>query len=99
MDFPTGNEKGEYLALDFGGTNLRVVLIRLEGNGKFEVIKKVAKPLVKPGEYDFICADANADELFDFIADMVEEAVDGDHDKKISFRPYILFPICPDKYL
>ena len=66
IGLPTGKETGEYLALDFGGTNLRVVLIRLDGEGKFEVIKKVAKPLVVPGEYDFICADANADELFDF---------------------------------
>lgn len=92
IGLPTGNEKGEYLALDFGGTNLRVVLIRLEGSGKFEIIKKVARPLVKPGEYDFICADAKADELFDFIADMVEEAVDGNHDKKYFLGHTFSFP-------
>ena len=28
IGLPTGKETGEYLALDFGGTNLRVVLIR-----------------------------------------------------------------------
>lgn len=41
IGLPTGKETGEYLALDFGGTNLRVVLIRLDGEGKFEVIKKL----------------------------------------------------------
>ncbi len=92
IGLPTGKEQGEYLALDFGGTNLRVVLIRLEGDGKFEVLKKVAKPLVKPGEYDFICADANADELFDFIADMVEEAIDGNRDKKYLLGHTFSFP-------
>ena len=82
IGLPTGKEQGEYLALDFGGTNLRVVLIRLLGEGKYEVVKKVAKPLVVPGEYDFICADAKAEELFDFIADMIDEAIEKNHDKK-----------------
>ncbi|ORX36465.1 hexokinase-domain-containing protein [Kockovaella imperatae] len=35
--WPTGEEKGEYLALDLGGTNLRVCLVTLMGHGKFEV--------------------------------------------------------------
>ena len=45
VGLPTGEETGEYLALDFGGTNVRVLRIRLDGHGKFEVLKKVAKPL------------------------------------------------------
>lgn len=36
MEYPTGNETGDYLALDFGGTNLRVVMVHLLGNGKIE---------------------------------------------------------------
>ena len=39
VGLPTGEEKGEYLALDFGGTNVRVLRIRLDGHGKFEVLK------------------------------------------------------------
>ncbi|KAK8861266.1 hypothetical protein IAR55_002085 [Kwoniella newhampshirensis] len=35
--WPTGEEKGDYLALDLGGTNLRVCLVTLLGHGKFEV--------------------------------------------------------------
>ncbi len=92
IGLPTGEETGEYLALDFGGTNLRVVLIRLDGKGKFEVIKKVAKPLVVPGEYNFICADAKAEELFDFIADMVEEVISGNHSKKYLLGHTFSFP-------
>ncbi|KAK0556133.1 hypothetical protein OC846_001352 [Tilletia horrida] len=34
---PDGSEKGTYLALDLGGTNLRVCQIQLHGSGKFEL--------------------------------------------------------------
>ncbi|KAK4689198.1 hexokinase, partial [Tremellales sp. Uapishka_1] len=35
--WPTGEEVGEFLALDLGGTNLRVCLVTLQGHGKFEI--------------------------------------------------------------
>jgi len=35
--WPKGTETGEYLAVDLGGTNLRVCLVKLQGNGKFEI--------------------------------------------------------------
>ncbi|KAK6907039.1 hypothetical protein I203_101028 [Kwoniella mangroviensis CBS 8507] len=35
--WPSGKEVGEYLALDLGGTNLRVCLVTLQGQGKFQV--------------------------------------------------------------
>lgn len=35
-DFPTGKETGNYLAIDLGGTNLRVVLVKLGGNRDFD---------------------------------------------------------------
>jgi hexokinase len=31
----TGEEVGQFLALDLGGTNLRVVLVELQGRGKY----------------------------------------------------------------
>ncbi|KAK0537062.1 hypothetical protein OC842_001758 [Tilletia horrida] len=34
---PNGDEKGTYLALDLGGTNLRVCQIELQGGGKFQL--------------------------------------------------------------
>ena len=35
--YPSGKETGEYLAVDLGGTNLRVCLVTLHGEGRFEV--------------------------------------------------------------
>jgi hexokinase len=35
--YADGTEMGEYLALDMGGTNLRVCLVSLKGQGKFEI--------------------------------------------------------------
>ncbi|KAF8323783.1 hexokinase [Clavulina sp. PMI_390] len=35
--WPNGSEQGDYLALDLGGTNLRVCLVTLQGGGKFEL--------------------------------------------------------------
>ncbi|KZT50279.1 hypothetical protein CALCODRAFT_444837 [Calocera cornea HHB12733] len=35
--WPRGSETGSYLALDLGGTNLRVCLVTLAGGGKFEI--------------------------------------------------------------
>ena len=89
---PTGKETGEYLALDFGGTNVRVLRIRLEGAGKFEVVKKVAKPLRVEGVYDFVGAGSTAEQMFDFIAELVDEAVEGDHETKYLLGHTFSFP-------
>jgi hexokinase len=35
--WPSGKEKGSYLAVDLGGTNLRVCEVELEGEGKFAI--------------------------------------------------------------
>ena len=85
LGLPTGEERGDYLALDFGGTNVRVLLYRLEGNGRYEVLSHVAKPLKVDGVYDFIGAQATGEEMFDFLAGLVNEAVSADH-----VTPYLL---------
>ena len=92
VGLPTGAETGEYLALDFGGTNVRVLRIRLEGDGKFEVVRKVAKPLKVEGIYDFIGEGSTAEQMFDFIAGLVDEAVDGDHSTKYLLGHTFSFP-------
>lgn len=92
VGLPDGNETGEYLALDFGGTNVRVLRIRLEGNGKFEALKKVAKPLKVAGVYDFIGEGSTAEQMFDFIAGLVDEAVDGNHETKYFLGHTFSFP-------
>ena len=35
--WPTGEEQGDYMAVDLGGTNLRVCHVVLKGEGKFEM--------------------------------------------------------------
>lgn len=39
----SGKEEGRFLALDLGGTNLRVVLVTLEGDGKFQTVSTKSK--------------------------------------------------------
>lgn len=38
-----GKEEGHFLALDLGGTNLRVVLVTLEGEGKFKTVSSKSR--------------------------------------------------------
>ncbi|WVR05189.1 hypothetical protein IAU60_002201 [Kwoniella sp. DSM 27419] len=62
---PDGSEEGTFLALDLGGTNLRVCEVRLFGQHKFEIKQqkyKVSDEL-KEGQ---------AKVLFDYIADSVD---------------------------
>ena len=78
IGLPTGEEKGEYLALDFGGTNVRALRLRLLGNGRHELLGKAAAPLRQAGKHDYVSARATATELFDFIAGLIETVLDGD---------------------
>ncbi len=74
LGLPSGSEQGVYIALDFGGTNVRVSRIRLLGNHCFIVEKKISRPLKSDGVYNYTSSHTTAEELFDFIADMVGEA-------------------------
>lgn len=68
LNFPTGQETGDYLAIDLGGTNLRVVLVKLLGDHKFDTTQsKFALPKqLRTG---------SADELWDFIAQCLQKFV------------------------
>ena len=96
VGLPSGKETGEYLALDFGGTNIRVFLIRLDGEGKFEILKRVGRPLIVPGEYNYISKDATAEQMFDFIAALIDEAIDGDRSRKFYLGHTFSFPSTQD---
>ncbi len=96
VGLPTGNEKGEFLALDFGGTNVRVLRIKLEGEGRYEVIKKVGEPLIIPGKYDYIGKNSTVDEMFGFLARLIDEAIDGDHNSKFYLGHTFSFPSTQD---
>ncbi|ANB14971.1 hexokinase 2 [Sugiyamaella lignohabitans] len=72
MDWPTGKETGTYLALDMGGTNLRVAEITLDGKRGFDVIQsKYHMPKnIKTG---------TSDELWDYIAGCLEQFLASHH--------------------
>ncbi len=62
VDRPTGNEKGKFLALDLGGTNFRILKLKLMGKGRVGASK------VKKFLLDKKRITGSGDSLFDFIA-------------------------------
>lgn len=80
LNKPSREERGTFLALDFGGTNVRVLLTELLGEGKFVVHARAGNPLrdVK-GEYNYISGNSTANQLFDFIAKQIATVVKPDH--------------------
>ena len=77
LDYPTGEETGEYLAIDLGGTNLRVVNVTLKGNNQFET--KQSKYSLPEG-----IRTAEADELFKFMAECLKTFVDDNFPSNLS---------------
>ena len=74
LGFPTGNETGTYLALDMGGTNLRVCEIHLpEEKGEFDIIQSKYR---MPEELKT----GTADELWDYIADCLQQFIEYHHE-------------------
>jgi hexokinase len=81
LGLPTGNERGLYLALDFGGTNVRVQLVELLGGGRWHIRRQSAAPLRDiAGGYDYTAAAADGGQLFAFLADRIATLVDADRD-------------------
>jgi len=73
MSFPDGYETGTYLALDMGGTNLRVCQITLtEAKSEFDIIQsKYRLPdELKTGE---------SEELWEYIADCLNQFLETHH--------------------
>lgn len=65
---PCGSETGTYIALDLGGTNLRVCEVQLEGNGQ---IRSSGQKFTVPESLK----KGKGDDLFDFIADCVSQFI------------------------
>ena len=77
IGLPRGTEAGEFLALDFGGTNARAARVRLTPPGRFEILCHVARPL-RGDDYDYTGSQTTAAELFGFLADLVVQAAGGE---------------------
>jgi len=74
MGFPTGLETGTFLALDMGGTNLRVCEINLpEEKGEFDIIQSKYR---MPEELKT----GNAEELWAYIADCLQQFIEYHHE-------------------
>lgn len=74
MGFPTGHETGTFLALDMGGTNLRVCEIHLpEEKGEFDIIQSKYR---MPEELKT----GTADELWGYIADCLQQFIEYHHE-------------------
>lgn len=73
MGYPTGDEQGTFLALDMGGTNLRVCeIILTEEKGEFDIIQSKYK---MPEELKT----GDKDELWEYIADCLKNFIDMHH--------------------
>ncbi|KAL2811439.1 putative glucokinase [Aspergillus granulosus] len=64
---PTGTEKGEFLAVDLGGSNCRICLVNLKGDSTFDVTQ--SKHIVPLSV--MVCSSYRP--LFDFIAQKLKE--------------------------
>ena len=78
LSYPTGKEKGKYLALDFGGSNIRVSLIELYGDNSFKILKNIKRPLVLQERYNYLTLNTKGRELFNFIALMIKDIIGND---------------------
>lgn len=81
LSSPSGQEQGDYVAVDFGGTNIRVMLISLVGNGRYTINERVGRPLADvKGGYDLTSPSATGEQLFAFVAELVGNVVDAERD-------------------
>jgi hexokinase len=63
--YPSGHETGDFIAVDLGGTNLRVCFVTLKGDGKFEVTQTKYRLTDEQKQED-------GQQLFDFCARCVK---------------------------
>lgn len=77
---PTGQETGEYLVLDFGGSNLRLLAVQLNGERKCQILRQTTWPLRNPQSgIDLTASTVTGAELFDSIAAAIGQfAPDGE---------------------
>jgi len=69
---PTGKEKGTAFAIDMGGSNLRIIKVKLDGNGKAEIISSVQELIPAAIQQ------STADILFDFIVNIIVKLIKED---------------------
>lgn len=96
LGLPTGDEHGEFITLDFGGTNVRAERVRLFGGGQYEQAARVAKPLIVPGRYNHAGRGSSAVGLFGFLAEIIDAVLGGDHETPYRLGHTFSFPSTQD---
>ena len=96
LGLPTGDEQGEFITLDFGGTNVRAERVRLFGGGQYEMAARVARPLVAPGRYNHAGHGSSAAGLFSFLAEIIDAVIGGDHETPYRLGHTFSFPSTQD---
>jgi len=83
---PSGHERGNYTAIDLGGSNLRVMQIELLGQGQYRIIKQISRSLQDPqGGYDYTAPEINGQQIFGFIAEMTAKVMEGAESQGLGF--------------
>jgi hexokinase len=72
---PSGNESGTFLAIDIGGTNLRVVKFTIANRSIVKIVEITASLKSSDGSYDYTTSNTTAEELFDYIANKIVQVV------------------------
>ncbi len=90
VDRATGKEEGSYIALDLGGTNFRVLGVRLDGRGGISV-EHVGKYVIPTAVMR-----GSGEQLFNFIAGSIKEfmtknRISASEDRKLGFT--FSFPV------
>ncbi|CAD2095335.1 hexokinase, putative [Plasmodium vinckei lentum] len=93
-DIPTGQERGTYYAIDFGGTNFRAVRASLDGNGKIKRDQETYS-LKFTGTFShekgLLDKHATASQLFDHFAERIKyimgefNDLDDNNEKSVGF--------------
>lgn len=73
---PTGKEKGTFMTMDMGGTNLRCTKFRIDCGNFENLVEKKEKLISKEKNYDLTKANTNAKQLFGFIADCMGSIIE-----------------------
>lgn len=77
LDQPTGEERGRYIAVDFGGSKIRLLNVHLKGHREYEITKEQTFLLKDPGnKYNFTTESTTGSELFAFIVSQIADFID-----------------------
>ncbi|KAF8351971.1 hexokinase [Amanita rubescens] len=84
--WPTGKEMGEFLAIDLGGTNLRVCLVNIQGEGKFEITQSKYRLTEEQKQEE-------GQKLFDFCAECLKVFIDTNFAEESALKPGQVLPL------